>query len=375
MNTVKLNGSNYLRQRIILATLSGKSLKITKIRESESNPGVTEEEMNLLRLVESFTNGTTIKVNETGTVLFYSPGMLTGGTVTHKCHKARAVSYYLEVLLALGPFCSNPLRVTLTDCITNSSNDISIDTYAHSVIPVMKQFGLYDRDSIKFEIKINKRGAAPGGGGEVLLTMPNPKKLRPAVAFDQGKIRRIRGVAYSTRVSPQTPGRIVESARGILNQFLPDIFIFADVAKGQSCGKSPGYGCTLVAESTNENVRISAEIMSNTKGEKQISAEELGQQAALRLLEELNVSGVCDSVSQPLLILLSALNQADVSKILTGMLTAYSIELLRNMKLFLGVSFRLELIKDEGKGMKRGEDKVLLTCIGVGYQNMNKQTL
>ena len=75
------------------------------------------------------------------------------------------------------------------------------------------------------------------------------------------------------------------------------------------------------------------------------------------------------------------------------------------MKLFLGVSFRLELIKgmvfigeknqlvlfykafitaelqllktkkDEGKGMKRGEDKVLLTCIGVGYQNMNKQTL
>ena len=182
------------------------------------------------------------------------------------------------------------------------------------------------------------------------------------IYLDQGKIRRIRGVAYSTRVSPQTPGRIVESARGILNQFLPDIFIFADVAKGQSCGKSPGYGCTLVAESTNENVRISAEIMSNTKGEKQISAEELGQQAALRLLEvctlplnhfifliirfeELNVSGVCDSVSQPLLILLSALNQADVSKILTGMLTAYSIELLRNMKLFLGVSFRLELIK------------------------------
>ena len=52
------------------------------------------------------------------------------------------------------------------------------------------------------------------------------------------------------------------------------------MAKGQSCGKSPGYGCTLVAESTNDNVRISAELMSNVKGEKQISAEEIGQQVA-----------------------------------------------------------------------------------------------
>ena len=86
-------------------------------------------------------------------------------------------------------------------------------------------------------------------------------------------------------MSPQTPGRIVEAARGILNQFLPDVFIFADVAKGQSCGKSPGFGCSLVAESTNESVRISGEVMSNPKGETQISAEDIGQQAALRLLE------------------------------------------------------------------------------------------
>ena len=57
------------------------------------------------------------------------------------------------------------------------------------------------------------------------------------------------------------------------------------MAKGQSCGKSAGFGCSLVAESTNENVRISAEVMSNQKGETQISAEDIGQQAAIRLLE------------------------------------------------------------------------------------------
>lgn len=109
-NTIKLNGSNFLRQRLILSTLSGKNVKITKIRESEADPGLTEYEMNLLRMIEAITNGTTVKVNETGTILFYSPGMLIGGDVTHSCSKVRSVGYYLEVLLALAPFCANPVK-------------------------------------------------------------------------------------------------------------------------------------------------------------------------------------------------------------------------------------------------------------------------
>ena len=68
------------------------------------------------------------------------------------------------------------------------------------------------------------------------------------------------------------------------------MYIFADAVKGGNCGKSPGYGCCLVAESTNENVRISAEVMSMTKHKQVqtpnlITAEDLGKQAALELLE------------------------------------------------------------------------------------------
>jgi len=165
----------------------------------------------------------------------------------------------------------------------------------------MRQFGLYDKDDYKFEIKVNKRGSAPLGGGEVFFSMPNPKKLRACVSLgkfffifrpiktfpDVGKIKRIRGTAYSTRVSPQTPGRMVEAARSILNGFLPDVYIFSEAAKGAGSGKSQGYGCCLVAESTNENVRIAAEVMSGTKddGMKNLTAEDIGKMAAVELLE------------------------------------------------------------------------------------------
>jgi RNA 3'-terminal phosphate cyclase-like protein len=43
---------------------------------------------------------------------------------------------------------------------------------------------------------------------------------------------------------------VVESARGVLNHLIPDVFIYTDHYKGRDAGASPGFGCSLAAEST-----------------------------------------------------------------------------------------------------------------------------
>ncbi len=48
------------------------------------------------------------------------------------------------------------------------------------------------------------------------------------------------------------------SFRGVLNSLLADVFIFTDHVSGPAAGLSPGYGLTLVAETTTKNL-ISAE--------------------------------------------------------------------------------------------------------------------
>lgn len=101
------------------------------------------------------------------------------------------------------------MQIKLTNCVTNSNDDVSVDVYRHSVIPVLKQFGLYDRDDYKFELKIVKRGSAPLGGGEVYLTVPNPKKLRPCVAMGKlNKFKKFNFVYYGYRSGkdPAHPG-------------------------------------------------------------------------------------------------------------------------------------------------------------------------
>ena len=91
-------------------------------------------------------------------------------------------------------------------------------------LSVLKRFFLVD-DGL--ELKVQRRGAAPAGGGQVLFTCPIRKLLRPQQVLDQGKIKRVRGVAWATRVSPAVANRMIESAKGVLLKFIPGMSGFA----------------------------------------------------------------------------------------------------------------------------------------------------
>ncbi|KAI4816879.1 hypothetical protein KUCAC02_009179 [Chaenocephalus aceratus] len=206
------DGCNFFRQRLVLSTLSGKRVRIKNIRSKDDNPGLRDFEASFIRLLDKVTNGSRIEINQTGTVLFYQPGLLYGG--------------------------STSLKATLKG-VTNDHIDPTVDVLKSTALLLMKQFGI---DGEGFDLKVVKRGMAPGGGGEVVFICPTRRTMRPVQLTDPGKIKRIRGVAYSVRVSPQMANRLVDTARGVLNKFIPDIYIYTDHNEGANSGKSPGFG-------------------------------------------------------------------------------------------------------------------------------------
>ena len=132
-------------------------------------------------------------------------------------------------------FAKSPVKATLLG-ITNDNHDLSVDLIRTALLPgLQKTFNL----PTSLQLKIQARGAPPKGGGEVLFTSPIVKKIKPILLVDEGKIKRMRGLAYSTRVSPQTANRMVDSARGLLNHWIPDVYIYTDHYKGEESGKSP----------------------------------------------------------------------------------------------------------------------------------------
>ena len=200
---------------------------------------------------------------------------------------------------------------------------MKVDLIKYSSLPILRRF-LGNDDGL--ELKIIKRGAKPDGGGQVFFSCPCKIKLVPINLTDPGKIKRIRGIAYAMRVPPTVCNRMIESAKGVFLKFLPDVYIVIDLQKGENAGKSPAFGITLVAETLN-GVFLCAEACSLPKGtikNEPSVPEDIGIEAANTLLEEIYRGGCVDSANQYLAFLFMVLNQKDVSRILSGILSPYS---------------------------------------------------
>jgi RNA 3'-terminal phosphate cyclase-like protein len=116
----------------------------------------------------------------------------------------------------------------------------------------------------------------------------------------------------------------------------------------------------LVAESTT-NTLLGGEELSDGTHKK--TPEDVGIEAARRLLDEISRGGCIDTNHQWMCLLLMVLCSEDVSKVRLGKLTEFTIQIFRDIKTIFGVQFN---VKTDG-------DTVLASCIGAGFANFNKK--
>ena len=352
-----------MREIILLATLSGKPVRVTEIRGDDAEaPGLRPFEINLLQLVEKVSNGSRVSIDPTGTALSYQPGVLTGGSfLEHHCDGAMGIGYYLEALVFLAVFSKEPVEIDLHG-ITNDNGSQSVDVIRTVTLPLLEKFGVPMDEA---ELRVVRRGAPPGGGGLIHCRLPVVREKLDSVQLEEvGEVARMRGIAFSARVSPHLGNRVLEAARGMLHTLNRDIFIHADHFKGAEGGLSPGYGLTLVAE-TSTGMLLSAERFAEP-GDTSLVAEDLGLLTATQLLHEILVGGCVDSSSQWLPLLLMALTPRNVSKIVLGRLTPFTMRVMRLIDQFLGVQFKIS-VQEHPRYLVR------LSCVGSGYKNLNRR--
>jgi RNA 3'-terminal phosphate cyclase-like protein len=229
---LKLSGSNFFRLKIAYSILLQKPVEISNIRSNSINPGLTEYEVSFLKLVERITNGTKIEISKTGTILKFYPGVITnnyGDILEFQCDNSRCLTYYLEGIIPISLYGKESLQIILKG-VTNNDQDISVDTFKNVTCPLLAKCVIGD----KVEFDIQKRGVLPLGNGQIKFKCPIITFLNNFEWADEGKIRRIRGVAFTCRVPGSFSTRMIDACRGVFNNFLPDVWIAVDNFKSKN---------------------------------------------------------------------------------------------------------------------------------------------
>lgn len=358
---VTFQGSQNFRLRIVLSTLSGKPIKIEKVRSTDLNPGLKDYEISFLRLMESVTNGSQIEISFTGTTVIYRPGIIIGGSHTHNCPNSKPVGYFVEPLLYIAPFSKKKFSIIFRG-ITASHSDAGIEAIKWGLLPILEKFGVRE-----CALHTLKRGSPPLGGGEVHLVV-DTLITQPITIHELGKplISSIKGVAYSTRVSPSLVNRMIDGAKKVLKIVGCEVNITADVWRGENSGKSPGWGITLIGE-TKKGWCYFAEAI----GDSGDIPEEIGEKVAFHLLEEISSSGAIGRNQLPLAITFMVIGKEDIGRlrITRGEIDERFIELLRDIKKIFGTEVFLKEV-EEGND---NEDDFIVTIKGNGFTNANKK--
>ena len=381
--------------RLILSTLTGRPVHISQIRSSSINPGLAPHEISFLRLLEAVTNGSTIEISYTGTALLYRPGLITGsapgtganaGVIKHELPAAcmRGVSYFLIPLCLLAPFSKAPMNVLFSGpgvvTAATPAGDISADSVRTAILPLYANFGISNNIELRILRRSGLDAGGKGGAGEVQLVFGHQIRLPKTIhLLNPGRIKRIRGVAYSTGVSSSNNARMIETARGVLNPLMGDTYIFSDVSSAPylpSTDKSKpnsqkktgiGFGLSLVAESSTGSL-YSADVASPPSGG--TPPEDLGLQCAYQLLETISAGGSVSLVAAPTMFTLMAMGSEDVGRVLIGkevLGTEQIVSLGRDLKAFGAGGWGIR----EADASQEGN--VVVSVVGRGVGNVGRK--
>lgn len=189
------------------------------------------------KLLQAVSFGSSHRVD--GDFVEFVPGSLRGGGAEVWC--VDEISTYIQPILVLCPFVEEPLRIRFKG-VTNDRECVDMFRIAH--LAVLKRFGV---DGC--EIVVRKRGFAPGGKGEVVLTASG-RKIKTVDLQSSEKLVKIRGLVLSSRLSAIPTREMGDVVKELLGD-IGNTRVFPNISNKQDAGPSPGFQCAVFAESKN----------------------------------------------------------------------------------------------------------------------------
>jgi RNA 3'-terminal phosphate cyclase (ATP) len=343
-------GGQILRVSTALSAATGIPVRIVNIRARRTAPGLQSQHLVAIRALTQISNAE-LKGGILGSSeIEFTPRQIRAGDFSFDIGTAGSTTLVMQALMPALAYASGKVTVEVKGG-TNNPFAPPIEFLQNVLLPNLRRLGY------EASVELMKRGFYPKGGGMIKAILNPVKRLEPLVLVDQGKVVKVRGFSFSSRLPPNVTERMSNGAKVILSAAgYHDVCVENERREHWDplCALNAGSGIFVFAETT-----TGALMSGDALGKKSVPDQTTGMDAARDLLRQLSTGAEVDRHLTDQLIIWAAMANG-TSILRTTQLTGHTLTCLEISKTIIGTKFQIE---------GRENEPALITIEGKGIQN------
>lgn len=277
-----IGGGSVLRVGIGLAIALQKSVKIINIRQGRPNPGLQAQHLAGLRAAAQLCQARLENARIGAREIEFHPGPIQTNYLKLQIETAGSVALALQPIQIALASVSHALEVELEGG----------GTYGKWAPPIAAlediNFALLSRRGFTAHLEVEREGFYPKGGARVRARLAPAQITEPFEFPEQGELREINGLSIASQhlQKSRVVERQAEAAQALLSRNFAHMPLKIETRYVEAL--SPGSAVVLWANC--EQTIIGGDAL----GERGVSAERVGEQAASALITELSSGATLD---------------------------------------------------------------------------------
>ncbi len=262
-------GGQILRTAVALSVITGKPVRIHRIRANRPNPGLRVQHLHGILALKELSNARVKGAKVGSTVLEFIPGKAEPKHIKVPIKTAGSITLVLQALLPAMAFTGGSFEVTGGTDVPWSP---PVDYLRYVTLFALGKMGL------RAEIEVKRRGHYPKGGGLVLGRVERWEERKPLAVLEWRKIDRFAGISHATNL----PAHVAERQAKAAEERLRNLYsVPVEIEREVSRSLGPGSGIVVWAET--DSLRLAGDAL----GKRGKPAEVVGREAAEELITQL----------------------------------------------------------------------------------------
>lgn len=300
MDIIKIDGSHkegggqIVRTALALSILTGRAFEVNNIRKGRCSSGLKNQHLYCIRALQELSDSKAEGAELGSEQIRFFPGRFTPKSISIDIETAGSITLLLQSLILPCMFSEGKTKLTIKGG-TDVKWSMPVDYFSEVFLPQLRKYADID-------FRLEKRGYYPKGGGIVEIKI-NPrfslKNLAEAPKMDmaeQGRLVQVKGVSHASKSLQKA--NVAERQKESAEHALKSLGCPVDI-RTEYCGAlSDGSAITLWAVFSKQedeiDIRNPIRIGADSLGEKGKRAENVGKEAAERLINEIDYGAPVD---------------------------------------------------------------------------------